>query len=114
MNQTQSKQEAYAQLINSCKKSNLSVSDFCQQNDIRPSTFYYWQKKLRNNSMPKSKQYNHFVPVKIKSPDTQNNLITNHSSVSIKLPSDVTITFNGSDAFTHSIGRVVLSNIQIV
>lgn len=115
MNEPHSKQQAYAQLIDTCKKSNLTVSNFCQQNKIRQSTYYYWQKKLKKSiAKPIEKQSSRFVPVQIKPSYAQNTMVTDRSSVSINLPSDVTITFSGSDIFTHSIGRVILSNTKIV
>ncbi len=115
MKQPQSKQQAYAQLIETCKKSNLSVYEFCNQNKIRQSTYYYWQKKLKkSNVKPIAKKSSQFVPVQIKPSFAQNTTVTGRSSVSINLPSNVTITFSGSDVFTNSIGRVILSNVQII
>ncbi len=115
MTQPQSKQQTYTQLIASCKKSNLTVSNFCQQNKIRQSTYYYWQKKLKKSiTKPIAKQSSQFVPVQIKPSCAQNTIMTDHSSVAINLPSNVTITFSGSDVFTHSIGRIILSNTQII
>jgi len=33
------------------KESGLSIKSFCSNEGIAPSTFYYWQKKLRKKSV---------------------------------------------------------------
>ena len=34
--------------IKDCKESGLSVKDFCDKNNIKPSTYYNYQQKIRN------------------------------------------------------------------
>lgn len=34
--------------IKECKESGLSVKDFCDKNNIKPSTYYNYQQKIRN------------------------------------------------------------------
>lgn len=43
------------------KESGLSVKEFCSNEGIVPSTFYYWKKKLI-----KTKQLSGFIPVQVK------------------------------------------------
>jgi hypothetical protein len=40
----------YTELLERQKESGLSVRGFCSNEGIAPSTFYYWQKKLRKRS----------------------------------------------------------------
>ena len=39
-----------AVLLERQKESGLSIKSFCSNEGIAPSTFYYWQKKLRKES----------------------------------------------------------------
>lgn len=42
----QEKEQLWAQQIQECRSSSLSVDDWCSQHDIKPGTYYYWQKKI--------------------------------------------------------------------
>jgi hypothetical protein len=54
--------EKSARLLARQKESGLTVSSFCSNEGIAPSTFYYWQKKIRKESGEK-----HFIPLVLKS-----------------------------------------------
>ena len=57
------KREIYfSDLIARQKSSGLSVHGFCSNEGIAPSTFYYWQKKLR-----KAGSGHGFIPLVVKS-----------------------------------------------
>ena len=124
MNKRQSRQKMYAKLINSRQKSKLSISDFCLQNNVSVPTYYYWQRKFKKittkpgSNSKKDPEFiacsSRFVPVRINPSYSQNNILTDSSSVSIDLPSNVTITFRGSAVFAHSIGKAILSNIKMI
>ncbi len=45
------------------KQSGLSVRSFCSNEGIAPSTFYYWQKKLRKDSAA-----GRFIPLLVQAP----------------------------------------------
>jgi hypothetical protein len=47
------------------KESGLSVRSFCYNEGIPPSSFYYWQKKLRKEANEKR-----FIPLVVKSAGT--------------------------------------------
>ena len=57
-------QEAKKQLwqnhLNSCKASALGPIAYCRKHNLKRATFYYWKKRLNNESSPIS-----FVPIKI-------------------------------------------------
>jgi hypothetical protein len=52
----------FARLIERQKESGLSVRSFCSNEGIAPSTFYYWQKKIR-----KQLGGERFIPLVVKS-----------------------------------------------
>ena len=52
----------FARLIAQQKESGLSVRSFCSNEGIAPSTFYYWQKKIRKQSGGER-----FIPLVVKS-----------------------------------------------
>lgn len=49
-NTDQSKAEAMRFHIEACSKSGLTVNDYCAQNKIVKSGYYYWLKKLNGAS----------------------------------------------------------------
>jgi hypothetical protein len=61
----------FARLIARQKESGLTVKSFCSNEGIAPSTFYYWQKRIR-----KEAGENHFIPLVVKSSPPVFNQIT--------------------------------------
>lgn len=51
----------FKQLFRNYQESGLNVKDFCFNQGIAPSSFYYWRKKLVDNN--KDNQPKHFVPL---------------------------------------------------
>lgn len=49
-NQNHSKAELMRMHIEACNRSGLTVSDYCLQNGIVKSNYYYWLKKLNGGS----------------------------------------------------------------
>lgn len=43
----QDRKEAMFARIEQCRQSGLSKKEYCRQNQITPSLFYYWQKKYK-------------------------------------------------------------------
>jgi hypothetical protein len=64
------------ELIDTFKRSNLSVKDFCNSQSIPTSTFYYHQKKSRTASVRKSAPSTSFVPVTPQMPQNAGSSIT--------------------------------------
>ena len=52
-----------AVLLERQKESGLSIKSFCSNEGIAPSTFYYWQKKLRKESTD-----GRFIPLLVRGP----------------------------------------------
>jgi len=52
-------------LIRLQQDSGLTVREFCSNEGIAPSTFYYWKKKLKDSTGK-----NDFIPLVVKSPDS--------------------------------------------
>jgi hypothetical protein len=53
----------FARLIEGQKESGLTVRMFCSNEGIAPSTFYYWQKRIKNETAGKG-----FIPLVVKTP----------------------------------------------
>ncbi len=53
-------EKRFLELYQRQKESGLSVKEFCSNEIIAPSTFYYWQKKLKeSNRLPG------FIPIEV-------------------------------------------------
>jgi len=59
------KKTRFFELIRLHGDSGLSVREFCSNEGIAPSTFYYWRKKLHGKN---SGRENDFIPLLVKSP----------------------------------------------
>lgn len=55
----------FIELQNMHQESGLNVREFCSNEGIKPSTFYYWLKKLQKEK-PKGKQAKGFIPLVVK------------------------------------------------
>ena len=78
--------------IKECKESGLSVKDFCDKNNIKPSTYYNYQQKIRNilcDQINESSSKNEvsFVSVE-KQPHNNEKIIIIKGSIKIELDSD--------------------------
>jgi hypothetical protein len=52
-----------AGLLERQKESGISIKSFCSNEGIAPSTFYYWQKKLRKDDTGRR-----FIPLLVRAP----------------------------------------------
>ena len=43
--------EHWTQLVQNCVNSGLSKKEWCEKNQIPPKTFYYWQRRVRQNAL---------------------------------------------------------------
>jgi len=55
----------FVRLLERRKESGLSVRSFCSNEGIAPSTYYYWQKKIRKEAESKR-----FIPLVVKTAET--------------------------------------------
>ena len=56
------KESRFSELIRLQQDSGFTVREFCSNEGIAPSTFYYWKKKLRGGNSAK----NDFIPLIVK------------------------------------------------
>lgn len=75
------KASIFSELIRRHKETGLSIKDFCLNECIPTSTFYYWRKKLRGTNQEKG-----FIPLIVKSPETA--LSRNYGKASYQEPED--------------------------
>jgi len=66
----------FTRIIKRQKESGLSVKAFCSNEGLTPSTFYYWQRKIR-----KEAGVNHFIPLVVKSHLSRVNTISPEEAV---------------------------------
>jgi hypothetical protein len=86
-----SEDEMFA-LIKACKESGHNNKTFCEQQGIGQATFYYWQRKFRENAINVSDE---FIPVRVQQSAncTKEIEICYPNGVRVKLPqgSDLSI-----------------------
>ena len=66
----------FTRIIERQKESGLSVKAFCSNEGLTPSTFYYWQRKIRNEA-----GVNRFIPLVVKSHLSRVNTISPEEAV---------------------------------
>ena len=68
----------FLELYRRQQESRLTVKDFCSNEGIAESTFYYWRKKLRKNNVTQN-----FIPLVVKSSQSlsAHSYAKNHRSV---------------------------------
>ncbi len=76
------KAEYWQQHINAWQESGLSQPKYCEKNDIKQNTFYYWRKQLA----PLQTKTKKLIPVTIAHSVTARLLLG--SQVAIELPAD--------------------------
>lgn len=81
----------WTELLISCNSSGQSKSEWCSEHGINIKTFYYWQHKLRTETMELSESHA-IVPVntvscKEKSCDK---IVIRAKEISVELPTDIT------------------------
>jgi len=60
-----SKEQHMFALVAQLESSNLTVRDFCALHGVAPGTYYYWQKKVRLNSLPTKDSKKGFTLLKV-------------------------------------------------
>lgn len=65
------KMNEWKELISECRRSSKSVRDWCEENAIKPSRYYYWLKTIRNEALVMANKQDsatqlQFAKVKIK------------------------------------------------
>lgn len=79
-NRNQAKADEMRSHIEACSKSGSTVTDYCRQNGIVKSCYYYWHKKLSDENKSAG-----FVAVNVES----------RSLVEISYPNGVQLSFTG-------------------
>ena len=85
MSRNRRSQEGWFSLIERCEESGLGIQEFCQQEDICSSNYYYWRKRYRSCKEQK------FVPLRI----TGSSIGANISGYEVVYPNGVTLRLGG-------------------
>ena len=85
----------WGSIIQACQSSGQSVSSWCEEHDIKPYTYYYWLRIIRQESLDSLKDENSILkipdsclPMKTEAPLLANKIIIRHYQTSIELPFD--------------------------
>lgn len=106
----------WTRLIQDCLSSGLSKKEWCLQNHVNEKSFYYWQRKIREEAYENqvvSKPVNHevgFVEVPAL-PKVQESITTSVSAKILVNGSTIEIVDSASDEFLHRLLRI-LSYVQ--
>ena len=96
----------WTKLIQDCLSSGLSKKEWCLQNHVNEKSFYYWQRRIRENAYDHqmvSKPVNHevgFVEVPTL-PKVQETASSNISARILVNGSTIEIVDSASDEFLH-------------
>lgn len=69
----QARDQQHYKAIQQCRASGLSIREWCRQNGVGESTFYKWQRTLREKMVAQSESIPALVPISTKdnaSPET--------------------------------------------
>lgn len=85
----------FEEIYSRFQESGLTVKDFCSNEGLAPSKFYYWQKHIRPSSHPLI--CNGFLPLSIDAPgnDNPSGIPGVESQLEITYPSGITLRFRG-------------------
>jgi hypothetical protein len=77
------------------RESGLTVNDFCSNEGLHPSKFYYWQKRIRSSPHPLVS--NGFLPLSIDPPayPSSGSLVT-ENQLEITYPEGTTLRLHGN------------------
>lgn len=110
----QVKLQQWSEIFQIRKSSGLTIAEYCRENSIQPSKYYYWLKRVRQAacdqlSVPMSKPANPIVPVTFEEPVAS----LENSSCSDYV---MRITMNGiSMEFTnYATPRLIESALQVL
>lgn len=85
------KMQQWANLIKTCRESELSVKEWCKQNNIAEQTYYYWLKKIREKLVEQT-------PIQADNPETKTTFIPiEFNSVAIEKKKTSKIIINKDD-----------------
>ncbi|WP_088186828.1 hypothetical protein [Desulfosporosinus sp. FKA] len=114
---TQYRYDRWVGIISERNASGLSIKDWCRQNDVKETSYYYWLKKIRHSIVESLEPEDHkdeltFVPMLSQPKTNELNHVNDdktssapHSEVILKL-GEITIEF-GSQASQELILNVL-------
>ncbi|MBC8587508.1 IS66 family insertion sequence element accessory protein TnpA [Paratissierella segnis] len=108
----------WRELIAECRRSGKSVKDWCAENSIIPSKYYYWLRVIRNETLVLANNHvpvpqPQFVEVKVKEENYGNEAYDSESSIcaTLKFDSFLLKINNGADVNTLEHTLRILKNL---
>lgn len=85
----------FGEIYSRFQESGLTVKDFCANEGVAPSKFYYWQKRVRSSSHPLVR--NGFLALSIDKPvnDEPSSIPGIENHLEITYPRGITLRFRG-------------------
>jgi len=90
----------WAERVQACRSSGLSVKAWCAENGIVPNTYFRWQKKVFNAMYPEQSQF-YEVPMK---------MMYGKASVSIEVNGMTAQVFHGADEETIRVALLAMQS----
>ncbi|MCX7923043.1 MAG: IS66 family insertion sequence element accessory protein TnpB [Clostridia bacterium] len=80
----------WTQMIRDCQESGMTVVAWCEQNDIKPKSYYYWLRRIRtlaceNNTFVPTQNNHQIVPVALKHTGSSTAVTIHLSSISVDI-----------------------------
>ncbi len=101
----------FKQLYQEYQESSLSVRDFCSNQALSPSTFYYWRKQLGNTAQEAPER---FVPLVIDSAPTQKTKHNKHVAIATNKTDGLSISQAPVElVFPNGTKMVIRENIDL-
>ena len=88
---TQIRLKQWAQIIQTCQASGMTVIGWCNQNNINPKSYYYWLRKIRSMacesvSLVTERSEPQIVPVSFRQANTAAAITVHLPSISVDIP----------------------------
>ena len=99
----------WEQLILRWQESDLSQSAFCRENQLKPSTFSWWVRKLRTQSELPSSSVTSFVQITRQAPSRNSMTMSDFAS-----PTHLALSFSGMELkFSDQLNPVKLNDFLL-
>ena len=103
--------QQWAQQVDECQKSGLSVSAWCKANGIRTNTYYYRLKQVRESTLEKHQPEAEDTCISFKQLQVQSSVGSSRAAVIIHLPNAVLEVAPGTDQRTLETVLLALKSI---
>jgi hypothetical protein len=81
----------WTNIIQTCQESNMTVGGWCEQNNVKVKSYYYWLRKIRslaceNGSLELQSKEQQIVPISFRQAKVSAAITIHMNSVSVDIP----------------------------